>query len=198
MMRTRPRLLLLLLLLLLGVACAHAVDGLVPAAFPSTEPYAIAGDTWATFSFPVDTAPMFKMNCPAVGKADAVSFLWWAVSWNGWRSLHLGRDPDNLSYSADPIPSSCPESRKRHAERFDSVGVGTVCLTCDGAEGMKTVAGVTATIVARRMMFRVEGRDAMNRVFPGGVPDTVRFLATLSGDKEIDKFVAVRRATAPR
>ena len=174
------------------LACAWIALGCgtprMPAAAPvraaATEAEAIIGVRSARFAFPEEVSDTLTWPPPIAHAYDGFPTRVWDLSWGG--SLPADRR------GTDPERFTLKLGWRREAPRTWSLrelvaqfrpAVMTLCQSCDGPASIPSQdRAVKALTDGRRVVFVVEGRGAIRRLFPV-VPDTVTFMRHVGGQE---------------
>jgi hypothetical protein len=179
-----------------AIAACHHGAPLGESEPPHDEAFAVASDTSASFIFPADTIDVYQWNGPRPDRPNRSVAGAWTVSWARWPSPRLGHDPDMIVHVVYWMPSD--STRRGDLRAVAATGVIWIGTTgYDVGMTVDTVSGVTAAALRGRMVLQVHGREAMRRVFPNGMPDSVRFTARWGDGDEVERQVRVERRRQP-
>jgi hypothetical protein len=149
---------------------------------PATQADAIIGARSARFTFPEEVSDSITWPQPIAHPYEGFPTLAWDVSWRGSLPYERrGRDPDELLLIL---------RWRREAPRIWSLrelvaqfrpAVMTFCRSCDVPAAVPSDdRAVRVFADGRRIVFTVEGRDAIQRLFPV-VPQSVTFTRYVGG-----------------
>jgi hypothetical protein len=183
------------LALLGAIAGCHHATSLRETDTPPGAALAIVSDTSASFIFPADTIDVYQWNGPRPGRPNRSVAGAWTVSWVRWSS-RFGHEPDMLAHVVYWVPSDSIRRGDLHA--VAATGDTWVGTSDDGvAVRVDAVSGLTAAVLGGRMVLQVQGREAMRRVFPSGVPDSVRFSTRWADGDDVERKRRVERRRQP-
>jgi hypothetical protein len=147
-------------------------------------------DTLARLVFPKDTVRTYRWDVPVKGaSSDHLEFMWEA-DWDG-EAYHSGIDPYSLWLAVrwkNGGPHTGPLSALIAGNNVDPM---INCVTCDLASFVdphRDTAAVFARVENDRVVFIVEGSDAVHHIFPV-IPETVTF--TMRGGMSSSQEVLV-------
>ena len=144
---------------------------------------AVIGATSARFVFPAEASDSLTWPQPIAHAYEGFPTLAWKVSWRGsLSSARLGTDPDQLMLILQWRRESARTwSLRELLARFRPT-VMTFCLSCGVPAAVPSEdRSVRVSTEGRRIVFAVDGRDAIHRIFPV-VPDSVTFTRRIAGE----------------
>lgn len=153
------------------------------AAASETQGEAIIGARNARFVFPAEVSDSLTWPQPIAHAYDGFPTLAWEVSWRGsLSSARLGTDPDQLMLILRWRRESARTWSLRELLARIRPTVMTFCLSCGVPAAIPSEdRSVRVSTEGRRIVFAVEGHDAIHRLFPV-VPESVTFTRRIAGE----------------